>query len=277
MDEITAEYTAEAIAPNAELRVRPRVTVGCKSDLGRVRENNEDKLEYYLCETDAQLATKGLIFVVCDGMGGHEAGQIASELATKTFIDVYLNHPSERPDEAARSAVMAANRFVLDVARAVPSRRGMGTTLSALMIVQDRAFIAQVGDSRVYRLREGELTPMTVDHTWVEEAVRSGMMDRETAEQHPYRHVLTRAVGTEQDVAPDIFQDEVKVGDVYMLCSDGLTNHVTDEQLPGLLAEGGPSQIAWNLVSHALVGGGSDNATVLVVRVDALEVVQQPS
>ena len=270
MEETTAEFAVQELAPRVELRVRPSVTVGAKTDLGRVRENNEDKLEFYVPSTDDELASRGMIFVVCDGMGGHEAGQIASELALKTFIDVYRNHPSEDPSEAALSAVNAANRYVLDVARAVPARQGMGCTLSAVMIVQDRAIIAQVGDSRVYRLRNGELVQITTDHTWVEETVASEMMSREEAEKSPYRHVLTRAIGTEQDVKVDVFDEIVEPGDVYLLCSDGLTNHVGNETIAEQLLKG-PSEAVWDLVDLALAGGGSDNTTVVVVRVDALE------
>lgn len=273
MEETTAEYAVQELAPRAALRVRPRVSVGAKTDLGRVRENNEDKFEFYVPSLDDDLAWRGMVFVVCDGMGGHEAGQIASELACKTFIDVYRNHPSEDPGEAARSAAAAANRFVLDVARAVPSRKGMGTTLSALLIVQDKAYIAQVGDSRVYRLRGGSIAQITMDHTWVEETVAMGAMSREDAERHQYRHVLTRAIGTEPDLKTDIFVEEVQVGDVFMLCSDGVTNHVSDEEIGDTLGKMGPAEAAWALVGKALVGGGSDNATVIVVHVDALESV----
>lgn len=271
MEETTAEYAVQELAPRVALQVRPSVTVAAKTDLGRVRENNEDKFEYFLPSSDDALASRGLIFVVCDGMGGHEAGQIASELACKTFIEVYRNHPAEDPGEAARSAAASANRFVLDVARAVPSRRGMGTTLSALMIVQDRAYVAQVGDSRVYRLRNEELVQLTTDHTWVEETVAMGTMAREEAERHQYKHVLTRAIGTEAEVRTDIFEEGVSVGDVYLLCSDGLTNHVSDDEIERTLAASGPSEASWALVTKALLGGGSDNTTVIVVRVDGLE------
>lgn len=270
MDEITAEYTTDQLSEPANLVVRTRVTVACKTDLGRVRENNEDKFEYFLPEDDQTLASRGLVFLVCDGMGGHAAGQIASELTAKTFIDVYLNHPASEPTVAIAGAVAAANRFVLDVARAVPSRRGMGTTLSGLILRQDRAFTVQVGDSRVYRLRAGELAMLTNDHTYIEEAIRMGTMTPEEAERHPYKHVLTRAVGTEADVNPDIETHDLKQGDLYLLCSDGLLNHVPDEQIADVMRENSPSEIAWKLVGMALLGGGSDNTTVLVVRVDEM-------
>lgn len=271
MDEITAEYTTEQLSAPATLRIRPLVTVACKTDLGRVRENNEDKFEFFVPEDNALLASRGMVFLVCDGMGGHAAGQIASELTAKTFIDVYLNHPASDPTVAMAGGVQAANRFVLDVARAVPSRRGMGTTLSGLILLQDQAFTVQVGDSRVYRLRAGEMAMLTHDHTYIEEALRMGVMKPEEVENHPYKHVLTRAVGTEESVNPDIETHDSKPGDLYVICSDGLLNHVPDDQIADVMRNHSPSEIAWKLVGMALLGGGSDNTTVMVVRVDELQ------
>ncbi len=271
MEEITAEITVEAVVPQTALRVRPRLSFGCKTDMGKVRENNEDKHEFFLAERDGDVAAKGHIFVVCDGMGGHEAGQCASEVATKTFIDVYRSHPSEDWMVAARSAVTAATRFINDLSRAMPSRRGMGTTLVALIVRQDQALVVNVGDSRCYQLEGEEVRQVTTDHTWVEETVAAGMMSREEAEAHQYRHVITRALGTERDVACDLFEMELRESDVFMLCSDGVTNHVADEQIGVILRSGSPSEAAWRLVGDALVGGGSDNATVIVVRVDGLD------
>lgn len=272
MDEITAEYAVSEVVAPVELKTRPRVTIACKTDLGRVRENNEDKFEYYIPEDDATLASRGLVFVVCDGMGGHAAGQIASELAAKTFIDVYLHHPSTEVEAALRGAVIAANRFVLDVARTVPGRQGMGTTLSGLALVQNKAYISQVGDSRVYRFRNGQLEMLTTDHTWVEDAVAQGIA-RATAEQHPYRHVLTRAVGTEDDVQVDVFTHDTQVGDLFLLCSDGLLNHVPDAVIADHLGAYTPAEATWRLVGRALMEGGSDNTTVMIVRVDSLDAV----
>lgn len=271
MDEITAEYTVPELEAEVALRVIPRVTVAGKTDLGRVRDNNEDKHEFFITEDPDRLARRGLVFVVCDGMGGHEAGQIASELACKTFLDVYLNHPGSLPEPALRDAVKAANRYVYEVSVTVPDRRGMGTTLSALCLIQDRAHIAQVGDSRVYRLRDGVLAMLTRDHTWVNEVVTSGMMSREDAEVHPYRHMLTRAIGTEQVVVAELFDYDLLVGDTFLLCSDGLTNHLDKVALETILRDRAPADAAWEMVNMALAEGGSDNCTVIVVRVDALD------
>lgn len=278
MDEITAEIEAQPAAPARALSVAPKLSFGAKTDMGRVRENNEDKHEFFLVESDAELASRGHVFIVCDGMGGHDAGQIASEFAAKTYIEAYRSHPASDPADAARAAVLTANRFVLDVARLVPARRGMGTTLSALNIIQDKAVVAHVGDSRVYRLRGGELAQMTLDDTWVRETVSSGMMTLEQAEAHPYRHVLTQAIGTEDSIRVQVVEEAIEAGDVYLICSDGLTNHVRDEEIARSLGEAThPSTIAWGLVNKALVGGGTDNATAIVLRVDALEPREAPA
>jgi len=271
MDEITAEYAKDQLATAPTLRVRTRTTVACKTDLGRVRENNEDKFEYFVSEDPATLATRGHVYVVCDGMGGHEAGQIASELTCKTFIDVYVNHPATDPVVAMAAAVGAANRFVLDNARTFPKRRGMGTTLTAVILLQDQAYTVNVGDSRSYRLRNGELLRLTMDHTVIEEYVKAGMLTPEQAETHPHKHVLTRAIGGDAEVRPDIEVHDLKAGDTFLLCSDGVMNHVSDDTLGELLRTKLPAEASWAIVGQALFGGGSDNTTVMIIRVDELE------
>jgi PPM family protein phosphatase len=270
MEETTAEYSVDQLAPAQVLRVKALITLAAKTDLGRRRENNEDKYEFYIPEDDARLASRGQVFIVCDGMGGHAAGQFASELTVKTFIDVYYSHPAESAEVAMTAAVVAANRFVTDVGRTVPERKGMGTTLSALVLLQEKAYTVQVGDSRIYRLRNGEMLMLTHDHTWVDDAVRAGLITAAEAEDHPYKHVLTRAIGGDADVKPDISSDDMQVGDIYLLCSDGLINHVSDDTIGEVLRTKAPSEAAWNLVGQALQGGGSDNTTVQIIRIDAL-------
>jgi PPM family protein phosphatase len=271
MEEITAEFVAKEVVTTTPLRVIPKVSFGAKTDMGRVRENNEDKHEFFIPETESELASRGLVFIVCDGMGGHEAGQVASEVAIKSFIDSYRSHPSLDSRTAAEASVAAANRTVKYLSMINASRRGMGTTLTALALIQDQALIAHVGDSRAYRLRGGALETLTTDHTWVEETVRMGTLTREEAEIHPYRHIITRAIGVEEDVTPDVSLHPVEAGDIYLLCSDGVTNHVEDFELAETLSTStSPSAMALALINRALGGGGSDNATVIVVRVDSL-------
>ena len=206
-------------------------------------------------------------------MGGHAAGQVASELALKTFIDVYLNHPADDPVVAINAAVQAANRFVLDNARAFPARRGMGTTLTGVILVQDQAYVVNVGDSRTYRSRGGLLEQLTQDHTYVDDLIRAGVITREEGRTHPQKNVITRAIGIEGDLFPDIFIHPLEVGDTFMICSDGIINHVTDDEVGQIVGSSVPAAAAWKLVGQALIGGGTDNATAMVVRVDDLAAV----
>jgi protein phosphatase len=273
IEETTAEFTQDQLAPAVELKTLVKATVAAKTDIGRVRENNEDKFEFFVPEDPYQVASRGSIYLVCDGMGGYAAGQIASEIACKTFIDVYLHHPAQDPEVAITSAVVAANRFVLDNCRAFPDRKGMGTTLVGVVLLQDKFYTVQVGDSRIYRMRDGECVQLTTDHTWVEEALRSGMITPAEAENHPYKHVITRAIGAEPEVRPDILSGTLETGDTFMLCSDGLVNHVDNDAIALTLGAFPPSEAVWRLVGAALQGGGSDNVTVMVVRADALEPV----
>jgi len=269
--ETTAEFDAEDLAAEpVELRVVPTVSFGAKTDIGRVRENNEDKHEFFLPEEVHQKAARGSTFIVCDGMGGAEAGQIASELATKTFLDVYYNHRSADPAEAAVAAAKAANRYVSDVSRSIPSRSGMGCTLTSLSFVQDEVVLAHVGDSRAYRVRNAQIEQISEEHTYVEDQVRMGTLTQAEAEDSPYKHILSRAVGAEPDVDPQVSRWPVEVGDIYIICSDGVSNELPNDKLLALASNGGPSAAAWRIVNDALLSGGRDNATAMVIRMDAL-------
>jgi serine/threonine protein phosphatase PrpC len=271
MDEITAEYAVADLLPAAELKALAKCTVAAKTDLGRVRENNEDKFEFYVPDDEVTLASRGQVFVVCDGMGGHAAGQIASELSCKTFIDVYLNHPAADVKDALVEAVQAANRYVFLVSRSVAARKGMGTTMTAMVLLQNKAYFAQVGDSRAYRLRGDELTQITEDHTYMHEMIRMGVLTPEQAAVHPQKHVITRAIGIDEQVQCDVYEFEIHEGDTYFLCSDGVLNHVEDDQIQQILTSNGPAAAAWKMVGAALLGGGSDNTTAIVVKVDELQ------
>lgn len=271
MDEITAEYAVSDLLPAAELVALAKVSIGAKTDLGRIRENNEDKFEFFIPDDELTLASRGQVFVVCDGMGGHAAGQIASELASKTFIDVYLSHPSPSVEDALKEALAAANRYVFLVSRSVAARRGMGTTLTALVLLQDQAYAVQVGDSRMYRLREGELMQITEDHTYMNEMIRMGTLTPEQAAVHPQKHVITRAIGVDESVVCDLYQFTIQEGDTYLLCSDGILNHLDDDAIASVLNNNGPAQASWKLIGQALQGGGSDNATTIVLKVEELK------
>jgi protein phosphatase len=275
--EITAPFETEQLAEGWEGKAAPAVPqvdavlrLGARTDLGQVRENNEDKFDFIEPEDPAVLARKGRIFAVADGMGGHSAGQIASELALKVFIRTYYADSSADVEASLVRAVQAANSYVVDVARAIPGRSGMGTTLTAAVVRDDDLFIAQVGDSRLYLLRSGAIQQITEDHSWVAEHVRRGTMTPEEAEVSPHRNVITRSLGGAPEVEPDIFAVKIEVGDRYLLCSDGLNGMVADAHLLEVGGAHSPSVAAWNLVELANEQGGKDNITVLILDVASL-------
>jgi PPM family protein phosphatase len=271
--EVTAKVNSQELIAEWEERARKAQEVrvismlGARTDLGRVRDNNEDKYEFFQPEDPDVLANKGSLYAVADGMGGHSAGQIASELALKTAIKAYYADDSPLLEESLRAAVQQANALVYDTAQAVADRAGMGTTLTVLVIRGEEAFIAQVGDSRLYALRDSTITQVTDDHSWVNEQVKWGGMTEREAMLSPYRNVITRSVGNASTVEVDIFYRDLMPGDVFLLCSDGVSGLVGPEQMRKAMSEKSPSQAAWDLVDMALDAGGHDNATVLVLAV----------
>ena len=235
---------------------RLRLTWGGATDQGRIRANNQD----------AMYADSGL-FVVADGMGGHQGGEVAANLAVRTLTN------AERSDrEQLREAVAEANRVVHQTALEEAELHGMGTTLTTLAVSQEanthQFVILNVGDSRVYRHRDGQLEQLTEDHSYVAELVRRGELDDEAAQAHPYRNMLTRAIGVHAEVEIDEWLLEPVSGDRFMLCSDGLTNELADVEIAEQLGfDKDPSTTAKALVGLANKRGGRDNSTVLIVDV----------
>jgi serine/threonine protein phosphatase PrpC len=206
-------------------------------------------------------------------MGGHNAGQIASELAAKQFLHAYY-HLGGAAQEAARHAILQAHHYIAEMASKIPSRYGMGTTLTALILKQDEGILAHVGDSRCYRLREGVFEQLSRDHTLVARLVEQGIIPPEQARYHPQRNVIRQAVGVAdpaEPLEPDIETFALQEGDLYLICSDGLTDMVDDAEIEAILRDEPPTRAAWRLVDRALANGGRDNVTVVLVRVLALE------
>jgi serine/threonine protein phosphatase PrpC len=276
MQEITAEFSAEELGsalPDEPLRIVPRVKFVARSEIGHARENNEDKFDFYEPDEEPLLAARGSVYLVCDGMGGHNAGQIASELAAKQFLHAYY-HLGGTAQEAARHAILQAHHYIAEMASKIPSRYGMGTTLTALILKQDEGILAHVGDSRCYRLREGVFEQLSRDHTLVARLVEQGIITPEQAKYHPQRNVIRQAVGVadpSEPLEPDIETFALQAGDLYLLCSDGLTDMVDDAEIEAILRDEPPTRAAWRLVDRALANGGRDNITVVLVRVAALE------
>lgn len=271
--EITAKInTAELLKAWEERAERAHDIVvdsllGAKTDLGCVRENNEDKFEFFQPDDEDVLALKGSFYAVADGMGGHAAGQIASEIALKTTIKAYYADSSPMVEESLRSAIQQANGLIYDAARAIAERNGMGTTLTVLVVRGEEAFIAQVGDSRCYRLRGGRIDQLTDDHSWVNEQVKRGALTEDEAEMSPFKNVITRSIGNAPSVDVDVFTEQLEAGDQFLLCSDGLSNEVTTEDMRDAMKRSSPSQASWDLVELALEHGGRDNCTVLILKI----------
>ena len=228
------------------------------SDLGRQRQGNEDNF-----------FVRAPLFVVADGMGGAQAGEVASEIAVRSFDDEL---PNGSLPEALVSVIEQANKRIHEKARADESLHGMGTTTTAAYVDNDEVIIAHVGDSRAYLLRDGELIRLTKDHSLVGELVARGKLTEEQAEQHPQRSVITRALGPEADVQVDIDIFPAKPGDLFLLCSDGLTSMVHEPKLRPLFEEAESLEtLGKRLIDAANAAGGRDNITVILFRLEAVE------
>ena len=251
-------------------RVIPVVKFGARTDMGQVRENNEDKFDFYEPEAPEVLAHRGCLYAVADGIGGAMAGQIASEMMLKNVISNYYDSPAPDLQTALHDAIVQTNDRIFHLAQMIPERSGMGTTLVGAIFIEDRVVIAQVGDSRVYLIRDGQVTQVTHDHSWVEEQVRAGLMRREDAEMSPFRNVITRSIGATATVVPDFYEERAQVGDIWVLCSDGLTGHVQEGEILQIAGSQSPSEAVRQLVELANARGGRDNITVFVVSVREL-------
>jgi len=237
-------------------------TAAAVTDRGRKRPSNEDAFGF---------SVEHGVYVICDGMGGAAAGEIASSLAVDEMMR-FLTHrgPKNPPRAEAEQAVNAANQAILTRAQRSPNLNGMGTTLVALLVHESHAWMINVGDSRGYRLRNSRLEQITIDHSLVEEQVRIGHMSRLEALRSPLRNVITRALGTQGCVTPDIFELEAEPGDLYLLCSDGLNRELSDPLIESILRIDLPlEEICARLVAAANQAGGHDNITCLLVRAGA--------
>ena len=237
-------------------------TAAALSDRGRKRPSNEDAFGF---------SVEHGVYLVCDGMGGAAAGEIASSLAVDEVLRRLTNRdPQVEPQVAAEEAIHAANETIFSRAKKNPSLSGMGTTLVGLVTDDRRVWVVNVGDSRCYRMRDSELQQITVDHSLVEEQVRMGRMTLEEAARSPFRNVITRALGTQSEITPDIFALEAADGDLFLLCTDGLTRELTDAQIAAQLIANAPlDELCTRLVDEAKKAGGNDNITCIVVRARA--------
>lgn len=240
-----------------------KLVSGSMSDKGLVRPHNEDS---YLVDGDHG------VFAVADGMGGHAAGEVASRLAIDAVQEIFREESISEADipDMLRRAVERSNDRIADRIRSQPEYRGMGTTLVVLVTLGEQFWIAHVGDSRAYLIRQEDIIQLTTDHSFVNELVRLGMLSREEAARDPRRNVVTRALGSGARVLPDISQGTFRPGDVVLLCSDGLNTMLEDGEILGIVRSSGPDLEAASraLVEAANGAGGEDNVTVVLAGSD---------
>ncbi len=253
-----------------------KITYQAISDVGRKRKGNED---HYLVNPDQRL------FVVADGMGGHAAGEVASRIAVEAIEDFVRqtrvdgssalpwghDAPITSETDRIREAVVYSNGMVFDATRERAEYEGMATTIAAVLVDGAMVHVAHVGDSRVYLFRRNHMKQMTRDHSWVNEQVENGVLTPEQARVHPLRNVVTRALGGQAELTVDVTSLEVRPDDVLLLCSDGLTTMVSDEEIVQILEEerGALPEAARKLVEAANASGGEDNVTIVLVQFQA--------
>jgi protein phosphatase len=237
-----------------------------RTDTGIVRSVNEDS---YLMLPDSG------VFIVADGVGGRVAGAVASEMAVQ-IIAAEIRSPDGLLDtevgDRMRLGIRTANDAIFERAISEHDKRGMGTTATVLVLRPGGYLIAQVGDSRAYRLRNNRLSQLTTDHTYVQELVDAGLLTLGQARVHPWKHVISRAVGTSEDVVPDIYRGLLEHGDTFLVASDGVTGMLDDEDLAGILSsDGGPQDGVDRVIAEANRRGGLDDMTAIVVRIEAVD------
>jgi protein phosphatase len=236
-------------------------------DRGLIRERNEDRCGMFTPSDLAVRQERGRLFVVADGMGGHDAGDVAAEISVDTIQETYFTRAWIDAAGKLRASFMAANDAILTAARE-QHHEGMGAAAVAIAVVGDRAFVAHIGDARAYLFRGRQINHLTVDHSWVQDRISAGRLTEDEARVHPYRNVLTRALGSDPDGTPDVSEFALTPGDTMVLCSDGLWGLVSDDVLARTIAEtDGAAAAAHKLLELALAGGGHDNISVVVVRV----------
>ena len=238
------------------------LTTFSETDIGRKRKVNQD----YVYASAQPVGVLPNLFIVADGMGGHNAGDYASKSTVETIIKEVENTNDKYPNPILDAAIKKANHHIIELAENCEELSGMGTTVVAATIDGNELVVANVGDSRLYVL-DGELKQITIDHSLVEEMVRMGGLDRAEARNHPKKNIITRAIGALDTVRVDFFEVELKKGDMVLLCSDGLTNMLEDKEIEEILKDkGSMKDKADRLISAANENGGKDNIAVVLIE-----------
>jgi protein phosphatase len=251
------------------MRVRSGIELAGLSDVGCQRANNEDRYSYWEPADDRQFQLKGRLAIVADGMGGYEGGQEASRIAVEVIEEVYANSVTGDPRSWLLNGFDIAHHRIQDYAEKYPDLHGMGTTCTAIAVLEHSLYFAHVGDSRLYLIRDSSISRLTHDHSYVTRLVDNGIIRAEEAESHPQRHILTAALGAGNSVAPDSPPAPVPLesGDTLVLCTDGMWGLLSDHEILELAAGKSVEEVSQALVEAAKKRGGPDNITVQVLRV----------
>ena len=258
------------------MKVRTGIEVSSNSDIGCLRQNNEDSFGYWEPDDDQQFLRKGRLAVVADGMGGYEGGQEASRLAVDTMVAYYRDFAGDDPQQALVEALQTAHEQIRQYSVAHPEFRGMGTTCTAAAIVRvgdgatqyDALYYVHVGDTRLYLIRDRQIHRVTRDHSYVSRLVESGLISPEQAETHPQRNILTAALGTNPDLVMDSpgHPEPLRPDDVLVICSDGLWGQVRDAEILKTIEDKSAEEAGRELIELARERGGPDNITVEILR-----------
>ncbi len=254
------------------------IDVALHTDPGQKRSSNEDSMLSVVPDDPRVLLKKGALFVVADGLGGHAKGEVASKLTIEAVRNIYYQEATIDVMAALEHAVQRANEVIyhqIDVADTT-SYGAMGSTCVAAVLHEHTAYIANVGDSRAYIIHQGQARQITQDHSWVCEQIRRGRLTPDQAHEHEKRNIITRCLGTSQEVEVDTFVETLEEGDALLLCSDGLSNFVSEEELGTMVEQYEPQECVSRLVECANDRGGTDNITVIVARPCARSAAEPP-
>jgi len=245
-----------------------RITVGALTDVGQVRDHNEDALGYCQPREREVLAERGRLYLVADGMGGHVAGEVASECVVRTVMASYYESQAPTVRQGLSEAIQQANAALYEATSGEESRSKMATTLVGAVVRGRQLHVANIGDSRAYLLREDTIRQLTEDHSFVTELVKRGRISEEEAASHPQRNIVTRALGTQPTVEADFYEEGIQPGDTVLLCTDGLWGEVSEEEMVQMATRPlDPKGMASELVALANQRGGPDNITVIILQV----------
>lgn len=254
------------------MKIRSDIELGQHSHVGMARTENQDFFGYWESDDDREFDLRGRLAVVCDGMGGHSGGEIASRMAVQAIIDNYKASEADNISEALRSAIETANRVVYAEGVRLKELAGMGTTVTAVVQRREMVYFGQVGDSRAYLIRGGQMKQMTKDHSLVQQLVDEGLLEESEMENHPDKNVILRSLGVKPEVEVDVSHIPIAPGDVFLICSDGLSGLVSNEDILQAYRQGsreGKSlrAICEQLIDMANAAGGHDNSTVQLLKI----------